>query len=60
MNAYIFNIIMYKFRYQQKPGIIVIIEINKDSEIRSYYAILFFNLAITLWIKYCKKPAFDT
>lgn len=56
----IFRIFVGKFSYRQKPGLIFLLAVNKNSEISVYDAVLVLNLAIDLRIKSNKKFLFNT
>lgn len=51
IGTYIFDIIINKFSYWHKIGLIILSEINKNSEIHFYYIILTFDMAVNLKIK---------
>lgn len=55
---YIFGIIVFEFSYKQKYCLLILFLIDKSLEIKFYYAILFFDLAIYLEMKSYRKPLF--
>lgn len=59
-DIYIFYIVICKLCYWQKLGLIILLEIDKKLEIIIYYAVLPFDLAISLRIKNSKELLFDT
>lgn len=51
----IFDIIISEFSYKKEPSQIVLIVIDKNSEINLYYTILFFRLSIHLGVEDSKE-----
>lgn len=47
----IFNIIVSKLSYRQEFCLIILFLIDKSTKISLYFDILFFNLAVCLWMK---------
>ena len=55
----IFGIIVKKLGYWYKLGPIVLLEIDKNLEVRWHYAVLLLSLTVSLRVKYGRKPTFD-
>ena len=53
------GIIISKLGHWFKLASIILLEIDKDSEIRFYCAFLSLSLTVSLKMKYDKKPSFD-
>ena len=49
--AGIFGIIVNKLCYEKKPYSIILLEVDKDSEVSFYCTILPLSLAIHLWVE---------
>ena len=49
-NTNIFDIIIGKLCIKKKLCLIILFKVNKDPKLGIYYIILFFNLAVYLWI----------
>ena len=57
--ASIFDIIVSKFHYEKKPYPIILLQVDRDLEVGSYYAILPFGLIVHLWVKSSRESLFD-
>ena len=55
----IFDIIVYKLRHKKNLCPIILFKINKDLKIGFYYTILFFSLAVSLWVEDGIKSPLD-
>lgn len=53
INASIFYIIIFKFSYQKKSSLVILLGVEKSFVVNFYNIILYFNLAISLKIKNC-------
>ena len=51
-------IVIYKFRYKEKPYLIILILIEKSSQIYLHYTFLSLYLTIYLWMDSCKQSMF--
>ena len=49
--AVIFVIIVSKLRHGKKPCPIILLKVDKSSEVGFYYTILPFSLAVYLWVE---------
>lgn len=58
LNDSIFSIISYKLSYEQRFYIVILLKINKNSKIYSYYTIWTFDLTINLKMQNNKKFVF--
>ena len=56
----IFGIVVNKLCYRKKPCPIILIKVDKSSEIGFHHAILFFGLTVCLWIEGDRKSLLDT
>lgn len=59
-NTNILSIIIGKFNHWEKPNPIILLIINKRSEISLYYTILPIGLTISLRVKYSREPLLDS
>ena len=55
----VFDIIISKLGHYLEPGLIVLLEIDKDLEERFYYTILLLKLTVSLRVEQNKKFPFD-
>ena len=55
----IFGDVVGKFRYKKKPYSIILLEIDKDSEVGFYCTILSFNLTVHLWMEGNRESLLD-
>ena len=58
-SAGIFGIVVGKLHNEKKLCLIILLEVNKSSEIGFYHIILLFNLAVCLWVKSNEEFLFD-
>ena len=57
--AGIFDIVVSKLHYKKKPCPIILLEVDKDSEIGFYYTILSLSLAIRLRVESGRESPLD-
>ena len=57
--ASILGIIIGKFCYKKKPCLIILLKVDKNSEVGFHYAILPFGLIVYLWIEGDREPLLD-
>lgn len=55
----IFSIVIDKLSYWKEFSIVILLIVDKSSEINFYYTILLFGLAISYKMKRNKKPLFN-
>ena len=58
-NIGIFAVIIDKFRHRKKPYSIILLKVNKNSEISFYYTILALSFVICLQVESNKKSMLD-
>ena len=58
-NAGIFGIVVSKLYHGKKPCPIILLEVNKGSEVGFYCTILLLNLAVRLWIEGGRESLLD-
>lgn len=58
-NIYVLAVNIYKFNYWQKPGLIVLLQVNKSSKIGLYNIILPLCLAIYKQVKGAEELLLD-
>ena len=57
--AYVLGIIVGKFSSQQELGLIILLKIEKDLEVRFYYAILSLSVTVSVRMERIEKPPFN-
>ena len=58
-NISIFGIVIGKLRYEKEPYPIILLKVDKDSEVSFYYTILLFGLPVRLRLKIVKWSTYD-
>ena len=55
----ILSVVVRKLSYWKEPGLIVLLKVDEDLEVRFYYTILLFCLVVCLQVKGGGEPLLD-
>ena len=59
VGAGILDIVISKLRHGKKPYLIILLKVDKGSEVGFHYTILPLNLAVRLWVKSSGESPLD-